>query len=266
MRGMLIVGTLGLGMLGLGGCDLAFGIEPPPDCPVLADHDEDADGLDDNCDPCPFKPDNLGDDDDDGIADACDPEPAVPNVRLLFTGFGVGSLAAFSVTGGGGIANDAFHVGTNAHLLWTSEPLDRVWIVAGVTVNALGGGDYRELGVIVDGSPGPEARPNGTFCTFGKTSAGVSYIDNFIANRPTSNDVTIDAGEPSFPIEGLVDGSLVAWHELAASPSMTCAFRTATSETSISGTRTPAPPAGRIGLTAVSIDADFDYLFVVGRP
>ncbi|MBA3392552.1 MAG: hypothetical protein H0T89_07910 [Deltaproteobacteria bacterium] len=260
MRGLPIAS-----LLGLAACDLAFGIEPPPDCPVLADHDEDADGLDDNCDPCPFKPDNRGDDDDDGIADACDPEPAIPNVRLLFTGFGVGSLTAFSVTGGGGIANDAFHVSTTAHLLWTSEPLDRVWIVAGVTVNALGDGGYREIGVIVDGSPGPDARPNGTFCTFGKTGDGRSYIGNFIAARP-ANDISIASSEPSFPIEGLVDGSLVAWHELAASPSLTCAFRTATSETSTSGTRTPAPPAGRIGLTALSIDADFSYLFVVGRP
>jgi hypothetical protein len=44
-------------------------------------HDEDGDGLDDACDPCPGIANATEDRDGDGIADACDPDPDDPRDR-----------------------------------------------------------------------------------------------------------------------------------------------------------------------------------------
>lgn len=44
-------------------------------CVAPAGHDEDADGLDDACDPCPEVAGSQPDADGDGIGDACNWEP-----------------------------------------------------------------------------------------------------------------------------------------------------------------------------------------------
>jgi hypothetical protein len=53
---------------------------PRPDV-TLANHDEDADGLDDALDTCPHVPGANTDTDGDGVGDACDPEPTNPRQR-----------------------------------------------------------------------------------------------------------------------------------------------------------------------------------------
>lgn len=47
-------------------------------------HDEDGDGLDDACDPCPHLAGTQADADGDGVGDACDPQPAVATQRIRF--------------------------------------------------------------------------------------------------------------------------------------------------------------------------------------
>lgn len=47
-------------------------------------HDEDSDGLDDACDPCPHLPGTSADADGDGVGDACDPQPAIGKQRISF--------------------------------------------------------------------------------------------------------------------------------------------------------------------------------------
>lgn len=116
MRGLIL-------MLALAGCDAAFGLRghpgemldageadaadaavpdalmPPTDggipagtCwsdkPTMAD--EDSDGIHDNCDNCPTRPNvDQADMDHDGVGDACDPHPAYAVEHLVyFDGFG----------------------------------------------------------------------------------------------------------------------------------------------------------------------------------
>jgi hypothetical protein len=49
-----------------------------------AEHDEDADGVDDACDVCPHVADpSQPDSDGDRVGDGCDPEPAIPRQRIV---------------------------------------------------------------------------------------------------------------------------------------------------------------------------------------
>ena len=107
------------------GCDYAVRVDHVDDhtadatatC-VAIDHDEDNDGLDDACDPCPFDINNEGDPDNDGIALACDPDPSAPNTVLLFDGFG--RLNPALVVAGGNVANDTWTPNPNgtSAMLW----------------------------------------------------------------------------------------------------------------------------------------------------
>ena len=85
----------GLWWLVLAGCRWNFGqsdADAPPaddvgaDTPVCASavHDEDNDGIDDACDPCPHLFGSAGDADRDGVGDACDPQPDLARQRIAF--------------------------------------------------------------------------------------------------------------------------------------------------------------------------------------
>ncbi|HSD87429.1 MAG TPA: hypothetical protein VLB44_07935, partial [Kofleriaceae bacterium] len=118
-------------------------------CPAPAVDDEDGDGLDDSCDPCPFANDNVTDADGDGITGICDPDPAVPNQRVLFSGFGLSTTSQF-ITSGGTIEGGTFHTAATAGAgtLFRSIGVDHVWVTAGVNALSLGGSVYHEIGII----------------------------------------------------------------------------------------------------------------------
>jgi hypothetical protein len=50
------------------------GSDAAPTCPAMVAFDEDGDGLDDSCDPCPTAVSNSVDADGDGLPNACDPD------------------------------------------------------------------------------------------------------------------------------------------------------------------------------------------------
>ena len=50
---------------------------------LLAGHDEDLDGLDDNLDPCPHIAGTADDDDGDGVGNACDPSTGMEKIALF---------------------------------------------------------------------------------------------------------------------------------------------------------------------------------------
>jgi len=102
----------------LGACDGVWDHEhiEPIECANPVGHDEDSDGFDDACDPCPFDTNNDGDPDGDGIALACDPDPAKKNDVVFFTGFQVGNRVGldvfegyFAVDSFDGMTADASH-------------------------------------------------------------------------------------------------------------------------------------------------------------
>ncbi|MEJ7603505.1 MAG: hypothetical protein WKG01_36805 [Kofleriaceae bacterium] len=119
------------------------------ECAGEVGHDEDGDGRDDGCDPCPFADDNELDEDGDGITGVCDPDPVTKNTVLKFAGFG-GEDVELTIAAArpGRLVSRARQrrrrrgaVGSN---------VDRVWVVAGVTVDAIDASGFREVGVVVD--------------------------------------------------------------------------------------------------------------------
>lgn len=54
------------------------------ECATAEANDEDGDGLDDGCDPCPHLRGDALDSDDDGVGDACDPAPREGKQRRAF--------------------------------------------------------------------------------------------------------------------------------------------------------------------------------------
>jgi len=74
------------------GCNNVFGLDStkPHSCwsPVHTTHDEDGDGVTDDCDNCPAdaNPEQT-DADQDGVGDACDPHPGTADMIVAFDGF-----------------------------------------------------------------------------------------------------------------------------------------------------------------------------------
>ncbi|MCX5744311.1 MAG: hypothetical protein NT062_17615 [Proteobacteria bacterium] len=129
--------------LGLGGCDVVFGLTriPPGSVatndatsardvpaidpcwnPALDALDEDLDGLVDGCDDCPADPNpDQKDTDRDGVGDACDPRPTMADHIAFFDGFAGATLDARwrpmiisgtpQWTAGGGVAHQTAGTG-----------------------------------------------------------------------------------------------------------------------------------------------------------
>lgn len=235
------------------------------ECDGEVGHDEDGDGRDDGCDPCPFAMDNDIDDDGDGIAGSCDPDPVNKNSVLMFTGF-EDENPDLTLTGGV-IENEDFHVksGSGGSVLWGSN-VDRVWVVAGVTVDAIDTGGFREVGVVVDAAPVPAAMlPNGTYCAIGERDVptpGTDYIEMFSRQQPAS-DETLATDQAVLYLSGLKSAVIQAQHTLGQTPSLSCAFGVPGNRAIIMGTRTPAPAAGQVGLYGFAVDAKFSFLYVL---
>jgi hypothetical protein len=249
-------------ILALAGCG------SDPECDGEVGHDEDGDGSDDGCDACPFADDDELDEDGDGIAGQCDPDPLTKQTVLKFTGFG--DVESDLTLTGGTIEGDAFHVvganGSGAALWGTS--LDRVWVIAGVTVDQIDPSGFREVGVVVDAATVPAAMmPNGTYCAVGETDdpmPGTDYIEVFSRQQPAA-DETLATDQAVLYLSGLKSAVIQARHSLARTPSLECAFGVPGNRALISGTAAPAPAAGQVGVFGFAVDAKFSFLYILGE-
>lgn len=236
------------------------------ECDREVGHDEDGDGRDDACDPCPFADDNDLDDDGDGIAGVCDPDPAAPNTVLKFAGFGAPD-DELTITGGT-VEGDAFHVQgsvMSGAALWSAN-VDRVWVVAGVTVDQIDPAGSREVGVVVDASTvGGTTLPNGTYCAVGEADVPVpstDYIEVFTRQQPAA-DETLASEQAVLYLSGLKQAVIQAAH--TGGP-LSCAFGVPGNRAIIAGTPMPAPARGQVGVFGFAVDAKFSFLYVLGAP
>jgi hypothetical protein len=249
------------------GCDYALRLDevPAPDGDAQAPcveigHDEDSDGLDDACDPCPFDANNAGDADSDGIADTCDPDPTTPNKVLLFEGFGARAPALTAA--GGSIMNDAWvpSMANSNGLYWLGQA-DPIWIIAGVDVSGLMTAPYREVGVAFDATVGGQ-EPDGTYCVLGSSSS--DYVQVYVRARP-AGDLTLSNLDANLPLAELRGGIVRGRHSRALGPGSSCSFTSQLGgQTGIAGLRTPPPAQAAIALYASHVEAAFAFVFLVG--
>lgn len=238
-------------------------------CDGEVGHDEDGDGLDDGCDPCPYADDNDLDEDGDGIAGVCDPDPIVPNTVLKFTGF-EDDEPDITLTGGT-VEGDAFHVkgGSMAGAALWGANVDHVWVVAGINVDEIDPTGYREVGVVVDASTVPETMlPNGTYCAVGEADVpipGTDYIEVFTRQQPAA-DETLATDQAVLYLSGLKQAVIQASHVVGQTPSLSCAFGVPGNRAIIAGTPTTAAPAGQVGVFGFAVDAKFSFLYILGAP
>jgi hypothetical protein len=250
------------------GCDGVWDLEhiepiTPASCAAPIGHDEDLDGVDDACDPCPFDIRNAGDDDLDGIAVACDPDPATPNQLVLFTGFDEVSRSSLTLTGGGYV-DDAYHVSGigSVQLIAKIDPT-AVWVRAGVAVHRREGTGYAEIGFVFDSSVvSMNTQLNGFLCVLGYGNDEY-YVETYWRQRPLGDSGTV---RQTSPIEiDTFKGSIHGSYERTGSPATSCSFVGEQGEVAISGTPLTALAPGDLALFAQSVDADFHYLFVVTK-
>lgn len=266
-----------IAVLGLVGCDGVFGLtHVAGDDGVTADasscikvgHDEDGDGLDDGCDPCPFNSNNDGDDDHDGIALACDPQPTKPNQVLLFTGFGPNSATQFELTYAQ-VVNDALHTTVplpgNATLAWGDPGIDNLIVMAGFSVTGSDtAANYRQLGVVFDATITDDVY--GTYGILGKHQANsppVDYVQTYSRSMGIA-DVALMT-QPSTIALDTANGTMRAEYSRAAVPQIACAWQQNGSQVSINGAVNPLPPPGRLVVFMDDIAVDVRYLFVVSK-
>jgi hypothetical protein len=238
------------------------------ECDGEVGHDEDGDGRDDGCDPCPFADDNDIDDDGDGIAGQCDPDPMNSNSALKFFGFGADD-PALTLTGGR-IEADAFRVigGSQAGAALYGANMDKVWVVAGITVDAIDPTGFREVGVVVDAQAVAQTMlPNGTYCAVGEADVpmpGTDYIEVFWRQQPAA-DETLATDQAVLYLSGLKSAVIQASHSLARTPSLECAFGVPGNRALISATRMPTPAPGQVGVFAFAVDAKFSFMYVLSN-
>ena len=249
--------------LAIGVAILATACGGSSECDEEVGHDEDGDGSDDGCDACPYADDNELDEDGDGIAGQCDPDPTRSNSVLKFAGFG-GDDAEVMLTGGT-IEGDNFRVrgGSQAGAALWGTNLDRVWVVAGVTVDAIDPTGFREVGVVVDAKTVAQAMlPDGTYCAVGEADVpepSTDYIEVFARKSPDA-DETLATDQAVLYLSGLKSAVIQAQHTPGA---LSCAFGVPGNRALISGMRTPAPAAGQVGVFGFAVDAKFSFLYVL---
>jgi hypothetical protein len=190
-------------------------------------------------------------------------------VRLFFTGFDPRSRVVLTSVGVGNYDGDNFRTSGSgqAWLMWEG-PINRpLWLLAGVGINNVNGAEnYREVGLVYEAATTSASNElNGTYCVFGTTPTS-EYLQIFDRNRPMGDEVVtqdLSPGLVQVNFDGMVRG---VWNR-SAIPAAGGSFLMGNTESGISATPNPLPPAsGNLALFGSHLDASFRFLFVVTRP
>lgn len=109
------------------------------------DHDEDLDGIGDECDACPIaKPPAQADADKDAVDSPCDPDPRTPGDKIiLFNGFNApitGAPATWKFQGGEAVVTPAAADSIEELVIPLSRTTNHMAILAGYRVDAVAAG------------------------------------------------------------------------------------------------------------------------------
>ncbi len=282
--------------LGLGGCNLVFGLEPPEaarDGAVAVDavaagdaagcgtHDEDGDGVADGCDNCPHvrnaeQLDQLdGDGGGDGVGDACDPQPTQPGDRLLrFAAFdtmppdlvreSTGAVTSFVVVNdelADAVANEG--VDELARLPLATAGLSAVTVATRMRVTSFmppENGESRRVGLwaAIDDSADRPTFPGGLL---GEIALEQGILRADLTRLTYSpGPVSATGGRPPTFDQGLA-ASVVVTIGRGLPARMTVEYGSAKDQVELAAM---VPPAD-VGFYTHDVGASFEYLVVYGR-
>jgi hypothetical protein len=222
-------------------------------------HDEDADTVGDACDPCPPSPTNT-DADGDGVGDDCDPNPSVPGERILmFEGFGDGVPAMWNTLGMWTASTDDIVVTSNGPASTATFPAlgDHEAIIAGLTVTAVTGTGYREIGVQDNSAAGYADVCTALITGAADSTPNVPLIDLFVV--PNGN--ALDRSGFGWSVG---DDLYVAQSRTGTSYNCYGYDFVSMQDASAGGTDTMNAPNARAGLRVVSATARYHWVLVIG--
>jgi len=236
-----------------------------PNKPNADQHDEDGDRIGDVCDPCPHLAGTAADSDGDGVGDACDPQPTVAKQTLAFFDPFTSQLAAwdgssFQQTT---IVSDGMEMGAG-----NADNAFARLNVANAETRFYTGGTIVSCGT---------AEPHELAIAFGENAGNYYYVQGYDSTGSDGYDQIMKASGGGTTFTGLdgvafggglpigafkfqVDSSVAAG---------TIAFKStfggvSRRDLATSAATNPAlPPAAQFGFFARNCDVRFDYFVVI---
>jgi hypothetical protein len=216
MRALVLLAVTGCGRIGFG---LAAGGDGPRPCLAPIGHDEDADGIDDACDVCPWVADPAQlDSDGDGVGDACDPNPATPTETIarfdsmvaMPTDVTVGCPGATTCTFDG----ESLQVGALASEFAMYFPIvpARDRFVVGLVINARGTQSFHNVALLMSQGIGA-TRPR-YYCELIERPASykLAFTYTLDGSTFTTPQAATVASAPTVPITHTTDHAPPAMH------------------------------------------------------
>jgi hypothetical protein len=160
-------------------------------CVAPVGHDEDGDGIDDACDPCPHIAGDAADADGDGVGDACDPDPAPVEHFTLFDPFLVSRPAVWAYNAQTALGTDVLNItGVNTYsaiaFVEPATPAKEI-VSFDLDVTAGGPGNQRQFDYEIANAADIESY----FCEINDQGGSTSLILTWTMDRLTYTNVMI---------------------------------------------------------------------------